>query len=314
MKMAKWCLAASVSLGVMMSVGTAMAGDPPVGMLIQAQGAVEFSRDGAQWSPVTRNKMLFAGDMIRTGADGSAKFVSQADNTARTIAPGSTVKTEAGGPKAVSGSVSGPEAVGGDLVAGLGNRFAEAQRYTTVRRAAKDAQGEAKVETAPSVKLSASFPSLVWGAAGPGLGYTLAIDGKSQPVVAVSGDVVRAQVTGLTPGQHTYKVSAVDSSGKVVAEGKESAITWLSDADDKAIADGLAKIKQAAPGDDFAIGSYLDDKGMTVAAMDHYRQYFAAYPEDNDMRPLLIKAYNDLKLKEMKTAEAELYNKLINVR
>ena len=47
---------------------------------------------------------------------------------------------------------------------------------------------------------------------------------------------------------------------------------------------------------------------MTVGAMDLYRKYFDAFKSDNDMRPMLIKAYNDLKLKDLRQKEATLYN------
>ena len=98
----------------------ALAADPPVSLLMQVTGTVEHSHDGTAWKPVTRNKYLFAGDMIRTGADGSGKLVDQATNMAQTIAPGSQVEVAGTTLKVVSGKLSAPEAASGDLVAGLG--------------------------------------------------------------------------------------------------------------------------------------------------------------------------------------------------
>ena len=50
---------------------------------------------------------------------------------------------------------------------------------------------------------------------------------------------------------------------------------------------------------------------MYVAAMDAYRDYFSENPDDNDMRPLLIQSYNDLKLTNLKQSEARLYNAVL---
>lgn len=115
----------------------AFAAGPPVAMLIQAKGTVETSRDGATWKPVTRNKLLFTGDQVRTGADGSGTLINQTANTAQTIASGSQIEIAADEHKVVSGTLSKAEPATGDLASGLANRFAEAQRYTTVRRALK---------------------------------------------------------------------------------------------------------------------------------------------------------------------------------
>ncbi|MBX9634893.1 MAG: hypothetical protein K2X44_07910, partial [Magnetospirillum sp.] len=150
----------------------AIAADPPVSMLIQANGAVETSKDGSKWSPVTRNKFLFAGDMVRTGADGSGKLVDQTTNMAQAVAANSEIKIEAAGAKAVSGSLSAPEPAAGDLVAGLGNRFAEAQRYTTVRRSVNKDGQEIKLRLISTVALSASYPELAWEGYGKQYSYT----------------------------------------------------------------------------------------------------------------------------------------------
>lgn len=286
----------------------ALAADPPVSMLIQAAGTVEVSKDGAKWTPVTRNKFLFAGDMVRTGADGAGKLVDQANNMAQTVGANTEVKVEASGVKAVKGTLSAPEAASGDLVAGLGNRFAEAQRYTTVRRAvAKDA-GEIKLRLISQVTLSATYPDLVWEGYGKQYGYLLTIGGKEIPVAGAEGDMIRFKVPELAPGKHTFTVSVTEGGKKVADAEKEGVIVWLSAAEDKALADELAKVKAATGSDDFTAASLLDSKGATVAAMDLYRKYFDANKTDNEMRPLLIKAYNDLKLKDLRQKEALVYN------
>jgi hypothetical protein len=287
---------------------SALAADPPVSMLIQAVGTVEVSKDGAKWSPVTRNKFLFAGDIVRTGADGGGKLIDQANNTSQTLGASTEVKVEATGIKAMSGSLSKPEPASGDLVAGLGNRFAEAQRYTTVRRAVNKEGQEIKLRLISQVTLSSTYPDLVWEGYGKQYSYTLSIDGKETAVPGAEGDMVRVKVPELSAGKHSFTVTVMEGGKKISDAEKEGVIVWLSPAEDKALADELAKVKAATGSDDFTAASLLDSKGATVAAMDLYRKYFDANKTDNDMRPLLIKAYNDLKLKDLRQKEALVYN------
>lgn len=65
-------------------------------------------------------------------------------------------------------------------------------------------------------------------------------------------------------------------------------------------------------GDDvFVRTDLLEQEGLHVAVMDSYREYFLENPDDNDMRPLLIQAYSDLKLTNLKDNEARLYNAVL---
>lgn len=291
--------------------GPASAAEPPVSMLMQAAGSVEISKDGAKWSPVTRNKFLFAGDTVRTGADGTGKLIDQNSGMAQTLGANAVVKIEPTGAKALSGTLSAPEQASGDLVAGLGNRFAEAQRYTTVRRSVSKEPTEMKLRLASQVTLSASYPELAWESAGKQFAYVVTIDGKAYPAAAAEGDIARLKLPELGAGKHTFTVTVTEGGNKVADAEKEGTIVWLSADEDKALTTDVAKIKAVAPNDDFAVANLLDGRGLTVAAMDLYRKHFDAYKDDNDMRPLLIKAYNDLKLKAPRQREAQLYNEML---
>lgn len=291
--------------------GPASAAEPPVSMLMQAAGSVEISKDGAKWSPVTRNKFLFAGDTVRTGADGTGKLIDQNSGMAQTLGANAVVKIEPTGAKALSGTLSAPEQASGDLVAGLGNRFAEAQRYTTVRRSVSKEPAEMKLRLASQVTLSASYPELAWESAGKQFAYVVTIDGKAYPAAAAEGDIARLKLPELGAGKHTFTVTVTEGGNKVADAEKEGTIVWLSADEDKALTTDVAKIKAVAPNDDFAVANLLDGRGLTVAAMDLYRKHFDAYKDDNDMRPLLIKAYNDLKLKAPRQREAQIYNEML---
>jgi hypothetical protein len=305
-------IASAFTVVWLLASAPAMAGDPPVSMLMQVAGTVEVSRDGNTWKPVTTNKFLFVGDHVRSGADGSGKLVDQSNNTAQTLAPNTHVEFAPGTIKVVDGKLSGPEQLAGDLGAGLSNRFAEAQRYTTVRRGV---QTEApKLRVAKQVTLSASYPDLVWQNMGKQYSYVLTIDGNKQQIPGSDGDMVRTKISALTPGSHSYTVTTVDA-GKEVADAGEKGgtLVWLSADEDKNLVEAVTKVKNTvAKNSNFAMASLLDEKGLLVAAMDLYRQHFADNKEDNDMRPLLIRAYYELKLADLKQKEALLYNDLIS--
>jgi len=289
----------------------AQAGDPPVSMLMQVTGSVEVSRDGNVWKPVTANKFLFLGDHVRTGADGGGKLVDQANNTAQALTPNTHVEFVPGAVKVVDGKLSPVEQLAGDLGAGLSNRFAEAQRYTTVRRGVHTEAP--KLRVARQVTLSTTYPEVVWQNMGPQYSYVLIVDTSKTPVPASSGEMVRAKVAGLTAGSHSFNVIAVEA-GKELPDlsEKSGTLVWLSDAEDKALADAIAKVKASVTDSDFSTASLLDEKGLLVPAMDLYRKHFAENKDDNDMRPLLIRAYYELKLADLKQKEANLFNDLIS--
>lgn len=300
-------LTVSVLLTASCLVSESFGAAPPVALLIQVDGTVEYSRDGATWKPVTRNKYLFAGDKIRTGADGSGKVVDQVNSTSQGIAAGSQIEVDGTAIKVVSGKLSDEEAVSGDLIAGLGNRFAEAQRYTTVRRGAKKA-GDIKLRAPQDVGLSTTYPELAWQSFGKRYSFVLTIDGKSHVVSGVDGEIVRFRVPELSPGRHTFTVSVTEDGKQVAEADREGSVIWLSAAADQAIAASIASIRDIDPKDDFAVANLLDEKGMAVAALDLYRRYFDENKDEHELRPLLIRAYGRLKLDELRQKEAIVYN------
>lgn len=302
--------AVGLAVSVLPTVG--YAADPPVALLMQVTGTVEHSRDGSAWKPVSRNKYLFAGDIIRTGSDGSGKLVDQSTNMAQTIGANSQVEVAGSALRVVSGSVSAPEAVAGDLVAGLGNRFAEAQRYTTVRRSVQKAETAVKLRLVSQVTLSATYPDLVWQSFGEQNSFVLTIDGTAYRVPGTGAELVRFRVPDLTPGRHVFTVAVFEGANKVAEADKEGAIVWLSPSEDKALADSIAKIRAVTPKDDFSVANLLDERGLTVAAMDLFRKYFDANQDDNEMRPLLVRSYAELKLNDLKAHEAAIYNQKLN--
>ncbi|ABK46181.1 hypothetical protein Mmc1_3696 [Magnetococcus marinus MC-1] len=297
----------------MLTVSMPAEAKTPVAMFMQPTGTVEYSQDGTTWKKVRRNKFLFENYQVRTGADGKGMLVNQATGDVQDVSANTVVQVSADGAKALSGNLSAARPADASLMAGLQNRFAKAQRYTTVRRGVHktDAPKDVKLKTASELTLSASFPTLVWENLGDEFSYELLVDGKAVGTFNTKEEMVSHALT-LAPGTHSYQVNVMQGSDVLYSPKKPNSVVWLSDAEDAQLKKAMADIQAAAPGDDFVLASFLDEKGLTVAAMEHYKKHFTAYPDDNDMRPLLIKAYHDLKLKQMKMKEAMVYNQMLD--
>ncbi|MCB1645230.1 MAG: hypothetical protein KDI36_07240 [Pseudomonadales bacterium] len=289
--------------------GMAAAKEPPVAKLVQVEGEVEYSRNGTEWRPVRRTKYLFSGYRIKTGADGSGKLISQNDGMSQDLGSNSEIEITDEGATLISGNLTKPRQESGSIFEGLSNKFAKAQRYTTVRRSAtgtaNEKQCDNKVRTVKEVTLSAAYPDLVWRNACPEYSYRLVIDDNIIEIPAqATAEMIRYTVTDVKPGTHTYRVEVLDKDGTVYIPRKDSEFTWVDEKAEKAL---MAKLSSAAD-DVFIQASMLEEQGMHVAAMDVYREYFNENPDDNDMRPLLIERYNELKLQNLQLQEARLYN------
>jgi hypothetical protein len=289
----------------------ALAKSPPVAMLTQVKGKIEYSKNGTKWKKVRRNKFLFEGYTVRTAGDGSAKLVNQTTNMSRDVGPNTEFKLSPKGGELITGHLSKPTEASGSLSASLSKRFAKAQRYTTVRRSVAKKK-KMKLNTIKKVTLSDSHPDLVWQGMGSDVSYLVTIDGTTHMVPAVQGSLVRFTVPALAAGKHNYKVALVKEGKTVFSPKKNNQITWLGGDTLSTFNEGLQLVREAAPGDDFLIANYMEEKGMAIAAMDMYRKYFTENADDIDMYPMLIKSYHDLKLKDLKKAEAVKYNMMLD--
>ena len=297
-----------VSLLVLITSGQGFAKAPPVAKLVQIEGEVEYSRNGSEWNPVRRTKYLFSGYQIRTGHAGSGTLINQESGTSRKL--GSSAQIEIDGDKVIviQGSLSEPEEGDTSVFQSLRNKFAKAQRYTTVRRSiiSGDEACDNKVRTIRRVTVSPEHSDLVWRNACPEFSYKLVIDdGTPIDVPAQStSEMIRYDVTSSGIGEHTYRVEVYDKDGTVYIPKRESVFQVMSAAEEKE----LVAVLEQVDDDIFLEANLLEEKGLYVAAMDAYREYFQENPDDNDMRPLLINSYQDLKLSNLRESEARLYN------
>lgn len=287
---------------------TASGREPPVSKLVQIEGAVEYSRNGTEWRPVERTKYLFAGYQIKTGADGSGKLINQENGMSQELGPNSEILIQETAVSLVSGSLSEPTQESASIFEGLSTKFETAQRYTTVRRSVEkpgEPKCDNKVRTIGSVTLTPSHPDLVWrNDACPGVSYKLVINGNAVDIPAQSNsEMIRYAVADLAPGKHVYRVEVLDKDGAGYVPRSDSDFILLDAEGEKAIMKAL----EVAGDDAFIKSSILEGKNMHVAAMDSYREYFNDNPDDNDMRPLLIQSYHELKLSNLKESEAHLY-------
>ena len=302
-------------IGVIVGILVALVGmevsakEPPVAKLVQIEGEVEYSRNGTRWSPVRRTKYLFAGYQVRTGEDGGGKLINQASGDSQALGANSLIEIAAEGATVITGSLSEPKEEEVSLFQSLMNKFAKAQRYTTVRRSVNKGDEplcDSKVRTIRDVTVSQAHADLVWRNACPEFSYRLVIN-DSDPIevpAQSTSEMIRYSVADAGVGEHTYLVEVLDKDGTIYIPRKQSKFTVMPAEEEEQVMNLLEQV-----GDDiFLETNILEEKGMYVAAMDAYREYFQQNPDDNDMRPLLIQSYQDLKLSNLRESEARLYN------
>ncbi|MEK9869934.1 MAG: hypothetical protein VXA40_02725 [Gammaproteobacteria bacterium] len=302
-------------IGVIVGILVALVGmevsakEPPVAKLVQIEGEVEYSRNGTRWSPVRRTKYLFAGYQVRTGEDGGGKLINQASGDSQALGANSLIEIAAEGATVITGSLSEPKEEEVSLFQSLMNKFAKAQRYTTVRRSVNKGDEplcDSKVRTIRDVTVSQAHADLVWRNACPEFSYRLVIN-DSDPIevpAQSTSEMIRYNVADAGVGEHTYHVEVLDKDGTIYIPRKQSKFTVMPAEEEEEVMNLLEQV-----GDDiFLETNILEEKGMYVAAMDAYREYFQQNPDDNDMRPLLIQSYQDLKLSNLRESEARLYN------
>lgn len=282
----------------------------PVAMLTLAKGEVEYSKDGNKWKKVRRNKLLFPGYTVRTGAESSALVINQINNQARQLDSNSEINIAAEGATLIRGNMKeAGEAEG--LLDGLKSRFQKAQRYTTVRRGVTDKNAAPSLKTARELVLTSDYSTVIWENLGSEYSYRLNINEQSFDIPAgQEGDFVEFEIK-LDPGKHSYRVDLLQGDEVIYQQNRASTLVWLDERETKIVNDKLSTLTDMAPGDDFIAGYYLDQQGLIVPAMHHYQRYFEGDIDSNHLRPILIQAYHSLKLTQLRQKEAELYNKLM---
>lgn len=302
-------IASILLLGLLAPLAAMAAG--PVAKLSQLEGTVEFSRDGEGWEVLSRNKYLFPGHEVRTGADGSAKLSSQASGEIRDLGASTHLRVVEAGIEVLAGSGLGAsgDAAGG-FWQGVENKFATSQRYTTVRRSVKKAEDLPKIDTARKLVLTAEHSEVVWSNAGPEFSYVLRVGTERFSVAPTStAEMIRFALPEMAPGEYEYEMLILLDGEEVYAPRRPGKLTWLAGPEaDWVHTEVQARKADPNQNDVFALAEVYEGAGLLVPVMDLYRDFFQTYPEENEMRPLLIKAYHDLKLMDLKEKEAITFN------
>ncbi|MBS1254550.1 MAG: hypothetical protein MAG581_00345 [Deltaproteobacteria bacterium] len=293
----------------------ALAKKIPLGMLVEIQGKIEYSKKGKRWKKVRRNKFVYANYLVRVDSDSSVKFLNQDTNETTLLTAKSKIKFTKEGLEVLEGNLGETDA-GGGLLAGLSKQFKKTQKYTTVRRAAKKEGIELKLATNT---VSKEFSELAWETAGAEYGYRLHIGTKDRKtkewtdsavyeVTATSEEIVRTKIKPISKKQK-YFVEVLDGGGAVAFTSEAANLKVLSG---KKLAkfnkqkDEIQKLDESG----FLYAGLLKDSGLLVPALDKYHHFFEENADDediNELRPFIIEVYSRLRLAKLKSAALKKY-------
>ena len=199
-----------------------------------------------------------------------------------------------------------------DYLDKIHEQFMNALRYNMVQHSLSSAHANLKLHTAKEVKISRKYPDLVWQHIGPDYHYRLIIDHRYFEIsVDKKASIVRFTTPELESGPHKYMVQVLKEGQVVYHPPKMHTLYVLSDQEQADLLKEKQFIEEINPENKFLLGNYMEEKGLIVVAMDEYRQFFDQYPDENQMRPYLIKIYNDLNLSDLKLSEIKKYNTLM---
>ena len=289
----------------------ALANNVPLAKVTRAQGSVEFSRHGESWREVVGTKYLFEGYRVRTGSSSSAEVIDRASGRARVLGANSIIAILDSAVALVSGELSAPGEARGDVWEALEEQFATAHEHTRVRRGPRRDE-PVKVATSGAITVSQTYPELVWENVGAGYGYRLVVDDDAFDVpIASSEEMIRFALPDLSPGDHTFMVQVMLEGEVIYTPRVKSTLRWLSAEENREYLRAEKELRVDSDDDAFVVAQFMEARDFLVPAMDSYRSHFQSYREDNDMRPLLIKAYDDLMLFDLKHKEAIAYNAIL---
>jgi len=279
----------------------------PQFLLYKPEGSVQYSRDGKQWSPITFNKFLYTNDQIQTGKTSSCMLLNQQSRTLYSISENSKINIKQSGAEKEYGKLENAGSANhllGDMI----KKYFKALRYAVVRRSVSTSPSF-KLKTVKKITVGSEYPDLVWRHVGPEYSYQLYIDGQQFDISAdKNASTVRFTVPPLKSGPHKYFVKVLKNGTPLYEPSKKRKLYYLSDQELSELLIQKKAIEEIDPNNGFLLGNFLEEKGLIVAAMDYYRQFFERNPEENQMRPFLIKVYSDLRLSNLKKAEINRYN------
>jgi len=294
-------------LFIFFSAGASALDEPPVVLMIEAKGNVQYSADGQTWKKVSRNKFLFESWRVKTGKDGNCMLLNQQTEMLEPVNSNTEVEIKRKGTRVIRGSVSEPETAR-DIAGFLKRKFAKVQKYTSLTRYGRQ-DDNIRLETVEEITLSEDYPDLVWENAGPQCDYQVIVGKKFFEVPKSTDDVIRFPLHSLRPGQFKYTVQVLYDGEIVYAAQKKNNLRWLNDAEKASLRKEMQRIEDVASDNGFLLGNLLDERGLKIAAMDQYIRFLSQEPAADDIRPFLIRVLNELKLGGMEKKEIEKFHK-----
>jgi len=279
----------------------------PQFLLFKPEGLVQYSRDGQQWSEVVRNKFLYTTDQIQTGKNSTCKFLDQQNRTIQFLSENSQILINNNGIVKKYGLLTDQGSVT-HLLGDMNKKYFKALRCSVVRRSVSKSFSF-ELKTAKSITISSNYPDLVWQHVGPEYSYRLSIDSHQFDISADNNaSTIRYTVPKLSSGQHDYFVTVLKNGTPLYEPSKKLKLYVMSDQEQTELLKQKKAIEDIDPENGFLMGNFLEEKGLIVPAMDYYRQFFEKNPDENQMRPFLIKIYSDLRLSHLKNVEINRYN------
>jgi hypothetical protein len=278
----------------------------PLALVVGVKGKVELSKNGQTFQIInTKERFILDGYHIQTGADGSGIIIFLQQDHMTMIEPNSHIEIINGYIKKVNGKfkdLSSSEKVLDDI----DRQYLHAMKYTMCRKS--NGKKKIRVKLPRSMSVCKDFPLLVWENCGGEYTYRLTVGSNTYDVPASSDKVVRFTLPELKPGKYKYAVEVLKGGEVVYKPKRTKKLEVLAD-------DALATLKKVkttidkiAKGNFLLLGMRLEELDINAAAYDLYDRYFKAHPDENEMRPFIIRACNSLKLKSIKMEHINLFN------
>ena len=276
--------------------------DPPVFLLIKAEGTVEYKNHKQNWKRVRRNKFLFDGYSVQTHQNSTCQLIDTKNQKTYDMGEKSTIQISKKRLTTVKGKVSECKKPG-HFENYWEKKFTKVQEYTAALR-----NEIKKCElTIKDLVLSDDFPEIIWENQGSEYLYRLQIHNESYIIDGTESKIVRFTPKRLPPGKYPYIIEVLDEfETPVYRPKKKRTLTWLSEAESQEIISRVHYLDSQLK-NSFIIATFLENKGLNVPAMDYYQRYFENNPYENEMRPYLISIYKKLGLKSLRNNEYEKY-------
>ena len=273
----------------------------PVAFILSSHGKNFYSTDGSNWEKIDRRTFVFPGQTIKTGPNGNCKIIFESFKYTKYIEKNSHVIIENDDIKVLSGNVKNQEKVF-NILENIKRKFLCVQRYVSVPRSLKINKNIFNLPV--SLVVCDNYPNLVWENCGPDYSYKLTIDKNIYDIQKSKQSIIKFKLKNIKPGEHSYQVEVMHNS--TLYQKAKSKFYWLSEEEYKPI---LSKEKNLQLIDDkgFLLGNYLDDKGLKVAALDYYLNFFSL-EYDNNLVPFIAKVYKELGLINILKQEVQKYN------